>query len=212
MQGYKFTERVRRALRHPPSLYNFTERVRRILAQARSEAMTLQHDYVGPEHVLLALLAQQNSVSGTVLQNLGVDLPYFARSLKEKLVPGNGTNYLSAQDLPYTKGAKKTLSFAMIEARDLNHSYVGSEHLLLGILLEGNSPATKELNGFGVTIEKTRAETLRVLLQGEPLAPPTGEKPVRVYLVARYSNGAVVAKNFESSAEAARFLDPADVE
>ena len=143
--------------------FAFTERVRRVLAQSRDEAVALGHPYVGCEHQLLALLAN-GGVAGTVLQNLGLKLPYAASVLRQLLTPGKaGSAQLKASELPYTTRAKKVLEYAMMEARELDHSYVGTEHLLLGLLRERKGIAVEVLRSFGVTLEKTRAETLRIL-------------------------------------------------
>lgn len=187
--------------------YNFTERVRRVLAQAREEADALGHRYVGCEHELLGLLAS-GGVATTVLENLGVELSRLAEVVKQTLKPGVSDDRWNAADLPYTAGAKKVLEYAMNEARELNHSYVGTEHLLLGLLREKKGNAARVLSSFGVTLEKARAETLRILgveISG-PLSPPTGERPRLVHITLTYSNGAVVGRDFMDTVDAARFL------
>ena len=115
--------------------YNFTERVRRVLAQARDEAQGLRHEYVGTEHILLALAAEGEGIGATIVQNLGADV----RGMREQIltvVRGGPIDYSPRSDLPYTSRAKKGLELAMSEARELNHSYVGTELLLLGLLAE----------------------------------------------------------------------------
>ena len=187
--------------------YNFTERVRKVLAQARNEAVALGHSYIGCEHMLLGLLAD-DGVASVVLQNLGLDLSHATNVLKQALKPGNVDFRTESSDLPYTSRSKKALELAMSEARELQHSYVGTEHLLLGILREGKGIAVEVLHSFGIALEKARVETLRILgVETETLTPPpTGEKPNLIHVTLRYSNGAVVTANFMDTADATRFL------
>ena len=143
--------------------YYFTERVRCVLAEARNEAAALGHPYIGGEHQLLALLSD-DGVASTVLQSLGLDLRHTANAVRQRLVPGkHDAMELTDRELPYTTRAKKVLEYAMIEARDLNHPYVSTEHLLLALLREGKGIGAEVLHSSGVTVERVRAETLRVL-------------------------------------------------
>ncbi len=141
--------------------YNFTERVRKVLSMARQEAIRLRHDYVGTEHILLGLIREGEGVAAHVLGNLNVDLDKVHERIDESVRRGTAT--IALGDLPYTNPAKKVLEFAMVEARELNHSYVGTEHLLLGLLRERKGIAAQTLNSLGVTIDEARAETLKVL-------------------------------------------------
>jgi ATP-dependent Clp protease ATP-binding subunit ClpC len=147
--------------------YNFTDRVRKVLAMAREEAIRLQHDYVGTEHVLLGLIREGEGVAAAVLSNLNVDLDAVHEGVEESVRPGKAT--IALGELPYTSRAKKVLEYAMAEARELNHSYVGTEHLLLGLLREEKGIAAQVLNSLGVTLEEARSETLRIL--GSEVAP-----------------------------------------
>jgi ATP-dependent Clp protease ATP-binding subunit ClpC len=156
--------------------------------------------------MLLGVLAD-DGVASVVLQNLGLDLSQATHVLKQALKPGEVAVRAESRDLPYTSRSKKAIELAMSEARDLQHSYVGTEHLLLGILREGKGIAVEILFSLGITLEKARAETLRIL--GGEIAsptPPSGEKPNLIHVSLRYSNGAVVAANFMDTADAARFL------
>jgi ATP-dependent Clp protease ATP-binding subunit ClpC len=152
--------------------YNFTDRVRKVLAMARDEAIRLQHDYVGTEHILLGLIREGEGVAAAVLTNLDADLDQIHQLVEESVRKGKAT--IALGELPYTSRAKKVLEFAMAEARELNHSYVGTEHLLLGLLREEKGIAAQVLNSVGVTLEETRAETLKVL--GSEVSPsePSG--------------------------------------
>ena len=141
--------------------YNFTERVRKVLSMARQEAIRLQHDYVGTEHILLGLIREGEGVAAHVLGNLSVDLDRIHERVEESVRKGKAT--IALGELPYTSPAKKVLEFAMSEAHELNHSYVGTEHLLLGLLRESKGIAAQVLNSLGVTIDEARGETQKVL-------------------------------------------------
>ena len=142
--------------------YNFTERVRKVLAMAREEAARLHHEYVGTEHILLGLIREGEGVAAAVLQNLNVDLDEIQQKIEETVKKGKASQ-ATGPDLPYTSRAKKVLELAMGEARELNHSYVGTEHLLLGLLREEKGIAAQVLTDAGVNLEAARAETLRIL-------------------------------------------------
>ena len=152
--------------------YNFTDRVRKVLAMAREEAIRLQHDYVGTEHILLGLIREGEGVAAAVLTNLNVDLDQIHESVDASVRKGKAT--IALGELPYTSRAKKVLEFAMAEARDFNHSYVGTEHLLLGLLREEKGIAAQVLNSLGVTLEEARGETLKVLGSDVSPSEPAG--------------------------------------
>jgi ATP-dependent Clp protease ATP-binding subunit ClpC len=142
--------------------YNFTERVRKVLAMAREEAARLHHEYVGTEHILLGLIREGEGVAATVLTNLSVELDDIQQKIEETVKKGKA-GQTTGPDLPYTSRAKKVLELAMSEARELNHSYVGTEHLLLGLLREEKGIAAQVLTDAGVNLEAARTETLRIL-------------------------------------------------
>ncbi|MBX7118535.1 MAG: ATP-dependent Clp protease ATP-binding subunit [Gemmatimonadaceae bacterium] len=159
--------------------YNFTERVRKVLAMAREEAARLHHEYVGTEHILLGLIREGEGVAAAVLNNLSVDLEEIQQKIEDTVKKGKAAQP-SGPDLPYTSRAKKVLELAMGEARELNHSYVGTEHLLLGLLREEKGIAAQVLTEAGVNLEAARAETLRLLGTEMPpggATPPTGQTP-----------------------------------
>src|SRR5580698_3574560 len=142
--------------------YNFTERVRKVLAMAREEAARLHHEYVGTEHILLGLIREGEGVAAAVLQNMNVDLDEIQQKIEETVKKGKAAQ-ATGPDLPYTSRAKKVLELAMSEARELNHSYVGTEHLLLGLVREEKGIAAQVLTDAGVNLEAARTETLRLL-------------------------------------------------
>jgi len=156
--------------------YNFTERVRKVLAMAREESARLHHEYVGTEHLLLGLVREGEGVAATILQNLSVDVDELERLINDTVKKGKSVH--TGPDLPYTTRAKKVLELAMAEAREVNHSYVGTEHLLLGILREQKGIAAQVLGDAGVTTENAREEMLRILGTDPPhnAARPQVEK------------------------------------
>ena len=156
--------------------YNFTDRVRKVLQMAREEAARLHHEYVGTEHILLGLIREGEGVAAAVLTNLNVDLEEIQQKIEETVKKGKAAA-AAGPDLPYTSRAKKVLELAMSEARELNHSYVGTEHLLLGLLREEKGIAAQVLTDVGVNLEQARAETLRLLGSEMPAAPAAGGAP-----------------------------------
>ncbi|HZS59132.1 MAG TPA: ATP-dependent Clp protease ATP-binding subunit [Gemmatimonadaceae bacterium] len=156
--------------------YNFTERVRKVLAMAREEAARLHHEYVGTEHILLGLIREGEGVAAAVLQNLSVDLDEIQQKIEETVKKGKAAQ-ATGPDLPYTSRAKKVLELAMSEARELNHSYVGTEHLLLGLVREEKGIAAQVLTDAGVNLEAARSETLRLLGTEMPQGGATTAQP-----------------------------------
>jgi ATP-dependent Clp protease ATP-binding subunit ClpC len=153
---------------------NFTPRAQQVLALARKEADRFNHNYVGTEHLLLGLIKLGQGVAVNVLQKMGLDLET-VRSEVEKQV-GSGPETKMVGNIPYTPRVKKVLALAGKEAKSLNHSYVGTEHILLGLLREGDGVAARVLKNLEVDIERTRNEILRELdpnftpSEGEPEA------------------------------------------
>ncbi|MFQ6047381.1 MAG: Clp protease N-terminal domain-containing protein, partial [Gemmatimonadales bacterium] len=154
--------------------YNFTDRVRKVLQMAREEAARLHHEYVGTEHILLGLIREGEGVAAAVLTNLSVDLDEIQQKIEETVKKGKAPAP-EGPDLPYTSRAKKVLELAMSEARELNHSYVGTEHLLLGLLREEKGIAAQVLADAGVNLEQARAETLRLLGSDMPAGTKGGQ-------------------------------------
>ena len=157
--------------------HNFTDRVRRVLQMAREESARLHHEYVGTEHILLGLIRDGGGVALAVLTNLGADPGLLRRRIEETVERGRAEPQAGAE-LPYTSRAKLVLELAMSEARELNHPFAGTEHLLLGLLREEKG-AARVLVAAGVTLEQARAETLRLLGGGER-EPPTTPFLVRI--------------------------------
>lgn len=149
--------------------YNFTERVRMVLAAARDESARLHHEYVGTEHILFALLRVDDGVATAVLANLNIDVGGVRQMLDHVVVQGK-QGKPAGVDLPYTSRAKKLLELSMVEAKDLGHNYVGTEHLLLAMLREEKGIAAQVLTDGGLTLEAARDETLRLIGDGSSAA------------------------------------------
>ncbi|MDD5126876.1 MAG: ATP-dependent Clp protease ATP-binding subunit [Dehalococcoidales bacterium] len=145
----------------------FSERARRVLTMAQEEARNLNHNYIGTEHILLGLVREEDGVAAKVLVNLGASLAK-VRSAVEFIV-GRGEKPATGET-GLTLRAKKVIELAIDEARQLGHNYIGTEHLLLGLLREAEGVASSVLDSFGITLEKTRAEVVHVLSQGAPRA------------------------------------------
>ncbi len=143
------------------SLNNFTPRAQQVLALARKEADRFNHNFVGTEHLLLGLIKLGQGVAVNVLQKMGLDLDTVRQEV-EKEVRGGGEGK-SGGNIPYTPRVKKVLALAAKEAKALNHTYVGTEHILLGLLREGDGVAAKVLRNLEVDIEQCRQEILREL-------------------------------------------------
>ncbi|HNO66834.1 MAG TPA: Clp protease N-terminal domain-containing protein, partial [Tepidiformaceae bacterium] len=143
----------------------FTERARRVLTLAQEEAHRFNHNYIGTEHILLGLVREGDGVAAKVLANLGVELNK-VRSAVEFII-GRGDRTVLGE-IGLTPRAKKVIELAVDEARRLNHSYIGTEHLLLGLVREGEGIAAGVLESLGVNLERVRAETTRILSQSTP--------------------------------------------
>jgi ATP-dependent Clp protease ATP-binding subunit ClpC len=141
---------------------NFTPRAQQVLALARKEADRFHHNYVGTEHLLLGLIKLGQGVAVSVLQKMGLDLET-VRGEVEKQVGTGQESKVPASSIPYTPRVKKVLALAGKEAKALNHSYVGTEHILLGLLREGEGVAARVLKSLDIDIERTRNEILREL-------------------------------------------------
>ncbi len=157
------------------SFSTLTDRARKMLALANQEAQRLGHEYIGTEHILLGLVKEGSGVGANVLKNLDIDLRK-VRIEVEKLVK-TGPEMVTMGKLPQTPRAKKVIEYAIEEARNLNHNYVGTEHLLLGLLREHDGVAAQVLMNLGLKLEEVREEVLNLLGAGAESeeAPPQAE-------------------------------------
>ena len=156
-----------------------TDRARKVMALANQEAQRFNHEYIGTEHILLGLVKEGSGVGANVLKNLDIDLRK-VRLEVEKLVK-SGPEMVTMGKLPQTPRAKKVIEYAIEEARNLNHNYVGTEHLLLGLLREHDGVAAQVLLNLGLKLEEVREEVLNLLGAGveqdeseEPGEPTAG--------------------------------------
>ena len=143
----------------------FSERARRVLSLAQEEAQRFNHNYIGTEHILLGLVRETEGVAARVLANLGVDLSK-VRSAVEFII-GRGERPAQGE-IGLTPRAKKVVELAVDEARRMNHTYIGTEHLLIGLLREGEGVAAGVLESLSVSLDKVRTETHRILSQSSP--------------------------------------------
>jgi excisionase family DNA binding protein len=147
---------------------HFTNRARKAMSLAVEEALKLQHNYIGTEHLLLGLLREKEGVAALALHNLGVDLEQ-ARHLTEQII-GIGKEAVLGGQPGLTPRAKHTIELAVEEAKSLGHHYLGTEHLLLGIVREGEGVACKIIEMMGVARDTVRTEVIRII--GEKIALP----------------------------------------
>lgn len=139
----------------------FTDRARKVMALANQEAQRFNHEYIGTEHILLGLLKEGSGVGANVLKNLGVNLGKARREV-ERLVK-TGPEPVTMGKLPQTPRAKRVIEYATEESRNLHHNYVGTEHILLGLLRESDGVAAQVLMKLGLKLETVRAEVLNLL-------------------------------------------------
>jgi len=154
----------------------FTDRVRRVMFLAREEAARLHHDYIGTEHLLLGIIREGEGLAATILSNLGLDLDVVRRTI-ENMVPAS-SGAVTIGEIPFTPRAKHVLELSVDEAKLLGHNYVGTEHLLLGLIREGEGIAARVLVEFGADKRRVREETLR-LLGGNPRTQKGGKSEAK---------------------------------
>src|SRR5215469_5401213 len=143
------------------SMSNFTPRAQQVLALARKEADRFNHNYLGTEHLLLGLIKLGQGVAVNVLQGMGIDLETVRMEVEKQT--GTGPDQKMIGNIPYTPRVKKVLDLARREAKNLNHTYIGTEHLLLGLLREGDGIAAQVLRNLDVDIEEARQRVLKEL-------------------------------------------------
>lgn len=154
----------------------FTERARRVILLAKEEAKRFNHDYIGTEHLLLGLIREGEGVAAAVLMSLGLD-PTKIRMEVEKLVQPGSSSSVSG-DIPFTPKAKKAIELSMEEARQLGHNYIGTEHLLLGLIKEGEGVASEVLLNLGLDTGKVRDEVMQILGSATPgFSANGGDRP-----------------------------------
>src|SRR5215813_2835014 len=144
----------------------FTDRARKVMQLANQEAQRFNHEYIGTEHILLGLVKEGSGVAANVLKNLDIDLRKIRLEVEKTVQTGQATEMVTMGKLPQTPRAKKVIEYSIEEARNLNHNYVGTEHLLLGLLREQDGVAAQVLMNLGVKLEEVREEVLNLLGAG----------------------------------------------
>jgi ATP-dependent Clp protease ATP-binding subunit ClpC len=152
----------------------FTDRARRVVVWAQEEARLLDHNFIGTEHILLGLIREEEGIAARVLQSLGISLEA-VRSHVEDAVGRGGSS--PSGHIPFTPRAKKVLEMSLREALHLGHNYIGTEHILLGLVREGEGVAAQVLVKMGADLSRVRQEVIAVLRNENPEPMPQAEPP-----------------------------------
>ena len=195
--------------------YDFTTRVRGSLIKAREDAQRRNHDYVGTEHLLLGLLAEEDALIMDVLENLSANPMVLQQAVEQRVTDGQpGRRVIMTTDLPYTSRARVVLDQAIATAHEFGDGYVGTQHLLLGLIRETHGIAAQSLTAAGLTEPKLKREVVRIL-QGEGVAamlddmasePVETQVPLSIAVELRYGDGTLAKKVFASKDAAIGFL------
>jgi ATP-dependent Clp protease ATP-binding subunit ClpC len=195
--------------------YDFTSRVRGSLIKAREDAQRRNHDYVGTEHLLLGLLAEEDALVMDVLDNLSVNPMVLQQAVEHRVTDGQpGRRVITTTDLPYTSRARVVLDQAIAAAHEFGDGYVGTQHLLLGLIRETHGIAAQSLTAAGLTEPRLKREVMRIL-QGEGVAamfddvasePADTQVPLSIAVEVRYEDGTLTKKVFASNDAAIGFL------
>jgi excisionase family DNA binding protein len=148
----------------------FTERARKVMTLSTEEARRLQHSYIGTEHLLLGLVREGQGVAAQVLNNLGIELEMVRKQVES--IIGHGDHIVTGE-IGLTPRARRVIELAVDEARQLDHHYIGTEHVLLGLVREGKGIAAQVLESLGLKLEQVRSETMRVLSQLQQARMPS---------------------------------------
>jgi ATP-dependent Clp protease ATP-binding subunit ClpC len=194
--------------------YDFTTRVRGALIKAREEAQRRHHEFVGTEHLFIGLLAEEDALVMDVLDNLGVNPMAVQQAVEQRVTDGRPGRATNISDLPYTPRARVVLDQAIATAHEFGDGYVGTQHLLLGLMRERHGIAAQELTAAGLTEPRLRREIVR-LLQGEGVAAMLDDVttdatdtqvPLSIAVEVRYEDGTLAKKVFASKDAAIGFL------
>jgi len=195
--------------------YDFTNRVRGALIKAREEAHRRNHEYVGTEHLMLGLLEEDDALVMDVLENLGARPVEIQSAVEQVIQNGQPNAKARLPDLPYTPRARIVLDQAIAVAHEFGDGYVGTQHLLLGLIRERQGIAAQALTAAGLTEPTLRREIVR-LLQGEGVAaaldidisdrPQDTQVPLSIAVEVRYEDGTLAKKIFRTPTEAIGFL------
>ncbi len=177
----------------------FSDRARRALTYAQEEANHLHHNYIGTEHILLGLIRENEGIAARALTNLGADSTKVRNAVE--FIIGKGEKVATEGEIGLAPRSKKAIELAVDEARQLNHTYIGTEHLLLGLLREGEGIAAGVLESLGITLEQTRTEIMRLLSQSSTRSPSGGRTSSRTPILDQ------LGRNLTDMAKAGK-LDP----
>jgi ATP-dependent Clp protease ATP-binding subunit ClpC len=140
----------------------FTDRARRVVVRAQEEARALNHDFIGTEHILLGLVGEGQGVAAKALESLGISLETVRQRVEDAVPPGQ---YTRPEHIPFTPRAKKVLELSLSEAKLLGHPYIGTEHILLGLLREGEGVAVQVLAALGADLDGVRERVIQLLAE-----------------------------------------------
>ncbi|MDD5636161.1 MAG: Clp protease N-terminal domain-containing protein, partial [Atribacterota bacterium] len=154
----------------------YTEKVRKVIMMAQEEAVNLNHNYIGTEHILVGLVKENEGLAGKVLRELGVEPEKVIEAI-EKIV-GKG-EYQEVSEITFTPRAKKVLELASQEASQLGQNYIGTEHILLGLIKEGSGVATRILNDMGIDLENVYSQVMKVLMENGQSEPTVANSITR---------------------------------
>jgi ATP-dependent Clp protease ATP-binding subunit ClpC len=193
--------------------YDFNSRVRGALIKAREEARRRDHEYVGTEHLLLGLLSEEDTLVVDVLENLGARPINLQTAVEQMMIQGRPTGRIQTPDLPYTARARVVLDQAISAAHEFGDGYVGTQHLLLGLIREKQGIAARAMTAAGLTEPELLREIVR-LLQGEAVAAMIDvprslsdtQVPLSIAVEVHYGDGSMAKKIFTSKDEAIGFL------
>jgi ATP-dependent Clp protease ATP-binding subunit ClpC len=179
----------------------FTDRARRVVVLAQDEARMLGHNYIGTEHILLGLIHEGNGVAAKALTAMGIGLEATRQQVEEIIGRGKGA---SEGHIPFTPRAKKVLELSLREALQLGHDYIGTEHILLGLIREGDGVAAQVLVGFGADLNRVRQQVIQ-LLHGSPGpgSAPGGPDDLRERLTTIAARLAVIERRLKDTAAGA---------
>ena len=141
----------------------FTDRARRVVVRAQEEARTLNHDFIGTEHILLGLVGEGQGVAAKALESLGISLETVRQRVEDAVPPGQYAR--PSGHIPFTPRAKKVLELSLSEAKLLGHRYIGTEHILLGLLREGEGVAAQVLAALGADLDGVRERVIQLLAE-----------------------------------------------
>jgi ATP-dependent Clp protease ATP-binding subunit ClpC len=177
----------------------FTDRARRVVVLAQDEAKMLNHNYVGTEHILLGLLREGNGVAARALESLGIGLDAVRQQVEQ--IIGRGQGPPPEGHIPFTPRSKRVLELSLRESLDLGHTYIGTEHILLGLIREGEGVAAQVLVDMGIDLDRARQQVIQLLTgRQQAESPAAGAEDLRKRLASMASRLAVIERKLGETA------------